>query len=158
MSDYSPQTRARVEQAQTDVADQLRRADTKAAALLPLFGGFLAGVVALTTRGLPVLAEALLWLAVAPMLVSVLLLLWAVRPRLGKGDGYGFVRFARAVSRPSQLLEEFEGEASVTALAVEVCRASVTVAAKYACVRRAVDLLVAGVLLTGVALVVTAVL
>ena len=51
----------RVEQAQAEVADQMRQTTTKAAALLPVFGGFLAGVVALTTRSLPVVAEVLLW-------------------------------------------------------------------------------------------------
>lgn len=54
MAGYSDQVLARVEQAQADVADQLRRADAEAGALLPLFGGFLAGAVALTTRALPV--------------------------------------------------------------------------------------------------------
>ena len=85
MSESSDQVVARIDKAQADVADQLRRADTKAATLLPLFGGFLAGVVALTTRSLPTAAEVVLWLAAAPMALSVLLLLSAVRPRISKG-------------------------------------------------------------------------
>ncbi|RAS58890.1 hypothetical protein C8D87_11760 [Lentzea atacamensis] len=158
MAGYSEQVLARVEQAQADVADQLRRADTKVALLLPLFGGFLAGVVALTTRGLPVVAEVLVWLAALPMFLSVLLLLSAVRPRFRVGDRYGFPHFAGFVERPSELLEQFDAEMPATAVAVDVCRLSVIVRAKYTAVRRAVDLLMAGLLLVGVALVVLAVL
>lgn len=158
MSENSDQVTARIDKAQADVADQLRRADTKAATLLPLFGGFLAGVVALTTRSLPVAAEAVLWLAAAPMAFSVLLLLSAVRPRISKGARYGFAHFAGYVERPSELLEQFENETSPTVLAVDVCRLSVIAQAKYANVRRAVDLLMAGLLLLGVALTVTAVM
>lgn len=158
MSETSDQVVARIDKAQADVADQLRRADTKAATLLPLFGGFLAGVVALTTRNLPTAAEAVLWLAAAPMAFSVLLLLSAVRPRIGKNARYGFTHFASYVERPSELLEQFESETSPTVLAVDVCRLSVIAQAKYANVRRAVDLLMVGLLLLGVALTVTAVM
>lgn len=158
MSGYSEHVLARVDQALADVADQLRRADTKAASMLPLFGGFLAGVVALTTRDLPVVAEVIMWLAAAPMMVSVLLLLSAVRPRNSKGARHGFAHFARYVERPSELLEQFESEAPATALAVDVCRLSLIVRAKYADVRRAIDLLMVGLVLLGVALVVTAAL
>lgn len=158
MSETSDQVVARIDKAQADVADQLRRADTKAATLLPLFGGFLAGAVALTTRSLPTAAEAVLWLAAAPMAFSVLLLLSAVRPRISKGVRYGFVHFASYVERPSELLEQFESETSATTLAVDVCRLSVIARAKYANVRRAVDLLMVGLLLLGVALTVTAVM
>ncbi|MDX8055750.1 DUF5706 domain-containing protein [Lentzea sp. BCCO 10_0798] len=158
MSEHSDKVVARVEQAHTDVADQLRRADTKAASMLPLFGGFLAGVVALARGGLPPVAQALLWLAAIPMMVSVLLLLSAVRPRSVEGARFGFARFAGLVERPSELLEQFEAEESATAQAVDVCRLSVIVRAKYADVRRAIDLLMVGVLLFGVAMAVTAVL
>ncbi|WP_329793568.1 Pycsar system effector family protein [Lentzea sp. DG1S-22] len=156
MSEHSDKVVARVEQAQTDVADQLRRADQKAASMLPLFGGFLAGVVALARGDVPPVAQAFLWLAAVPMMASVLLLLSAVRPRRVKGVEFGFVRFAGLVERPSELLEQFESEESATALAVDVCRASVIVRAKYTDVRIAIDLLMVGVLLFGVAVAVTA--
>lgn len=158
MAEYSDQVLARIGQAQADVADQLRRADTKAASLLPLFSGFLAGVVALTTRGLPTLAEVILWLSAVPMAVSVVLLLSAVRPRFSKGARYGFPHFASYVARPSELLDQLESETPATAMAVDVCRLSVIAQAKYVDVRRAVDLLLVGLLLLGIALVVTAVL
>jgi hypothetical protein len=157
MTSYDDQVVARIDSAQADVADQLRRADTKAATLLPLFGGFLAGVVALTTRSLPAVAEVFLWLAAAPMACSVLLLLSAVRPRISKRVRYGFAHFASYVERPSDLLEQFQNEPPAVARAVDVCHLSVIAQAKYAGVRRAVDLLYVGLLLLGVALVVTAV-
>ncbi|WP_235921568.1 Pycsar system effector family protein [Lentzea tibetensis] len=147
----------RIDQAQTDVADQLRRADAKAASLLPLFGGFLAGVVALTTRSMPAVVEVLLWLSALPMTASVLLLLSAVRPRISKHGRFGFALFAEFADRPSDLLTALAEETSIVAQAVVVCRSSVIVQLKYGRVRRAVDLLICGLLVLVVALVVTAV-
>jgi hypothetical protein len=146
-----------IEQAQADVNDQLRRADTKAAGLLPLFSGFLAGVVALSTRPMPVAAVVLLWLSAAPIAVAVLVLLHAVRPRFHDGDPFGFQRLVRFTGRPSELLTVLAQDTSATRQAVELSGLAAIVRAKYRRVRLAVDLLAVGLLLLAVSLAVTAV-
>jgi hypothetical protein len=153
----SPDAAARIEQAFTDVTDQLRRADTKAASLLPLFGGFLAGVVALSTRSMPVVSVVLLWLSAMPMVLAVLLLLNAVRPRFDDNAAFGFPRLVRFTGRPSELLSELAEESPLTAQAVEVSTLANIVRAKYRRVRTAVDLLVLGLLTLAVSLTVMAV-
>ncbi|WP_158844991.1 Pycsar system effector family protein [Saccharothrix deserti] len=157
MAEVAERVAKRVESAQSEVADQMRRADTKAATLLPLFGGFLAGVVALTTRPLPWAAELLLWVATAPALVSVVVLLTVVRPWLSKDDGYGFGYLAGFAEKPSDLLGEFDRQTGVTAQAVDVVRLSVRVKTKYRRVRAAVDALVCSAVLLAAALAVVAV-
>lgn len=157
MAEVSEHVVKRVEQAQAEVADQMRRADTKAAALLPLFGGFLAGVVALTTRHLPVMAEVLLWLATALALVSVVVLLTVIRPWLNKGDRYSFGFLSGFADKPSDLLAELDRQTGVTVQAVDTVRLSVRVKTKYRRVRAAVDSLVCSSVLLAAALAVVAV-
>ncbi|MGW4110194.1 Pycsar system effector family protein [Actinosynnema sp. NPDC004786] len=147
----------RVESAHVEVADQMRRADAKAGTLLPLFGGFLAGVVALTTRGLPFAAELLLWIATAPALVSVVILLTVVRPWLSREDSSGFGFLAGFAGKPSDLLVELDRQVSVRVQAVDVVRLSVRVQMKYRRVRVAVDALVCSAVLLAAALAVVAV-
>jgi hypothetical protein len=149
---------AQIDQAQIDVNDQLRRADTKAGSLLPLFSGFLAGVVALGTRPMPTVAVILLWLAAVPMALAVLVLLHAVRPRFGDSDPFGFPRLVRFTGRPSELLSALADQESLTSQAVELSTLAAIVRAKYRRVRLAVDLLGMGLLLLSVSLTLTALL
>ncbi len=155
--DTTAEVTAALDQAQADVNDQLRRADTKAASLLPLFSGFLAGVVALSTRPMPTAAVVLLWLAAAPIALAVLVLLHAVRPRFGDSDPFGFPRLARFTGRPSELLDTLTTDTSPTAQAVELSGLAAIVRTKYQRVRLAVDLLALGLLLLAVSLTVVAV-
>ncbi|WP_158853166.1 Pycsar system effector family protein [Saccharothrix deserti] len=153
----SGEVAVRVELAHADVAAQIVRADAKAGMLLPLFGGVLAGLVALTTRSLPLVAEVFLWLAAAPALVAVLLLLSVVRPRFGRRDDYGFPFLARFAERPSEVLAALADQPGEMARAVDAVRLAVLARTKYRRVRSAVDALVVSLLLVAVALTLAAV-
>lgn len=148
---------ARLESAHTDVAAQIVRADAKAGMLLPLFGGALAGLVALTTRSLPPVAEVFLWLAAAPALVAVLLLLSVVRPRFGRDEDYGFLFLARFAEKPSALLGALASQPGDVAVAVDAVRLAVLARVKYRRVRAAVDTLTVSLLLVAVSLALVAV-
>ncbi|MFD9734314.1 Pycsar system effector family protein [Umezawaea sp. NPDC059074] len=140
----APEITAVIDQAAADVNVQLARADTKASTLLPLFGAFLAGVVALSTRPMPTAAVVLLWVAAVLMLGAVLVLLLAVRPRFGNADPFGFPRLARFVDRPGEVLNVLVEDTTPLRQAKELCGLAVIVRAKYVRVRLAVDLIVAG--------------
>ncbi|WP_433267263.1 Pycsar system effector family protein [Actinosynnema sp. CS-041913] len=148
----------RVELAHADAAAQIVRADTKAAGLLPLFGGALAGVVALATRPLPSAAGLVLWGAAVPALVAVLLLLLVLRPRFGPGDDFGFSFLARFADEPAGLLDTLAGQpAGAEVQAADAVRLAVIAATKFRRVRGAVDCLLLSLLLVAAALAVTAV-
>ncbi|MFK0243545.1 hypothetical protein ACIQUM_02520 [Amycolatopsis azurea] len=73
-----------VQRAHEHVRDDLRKADTKAQALLSVVAAVLAGVVALTTRSVSPVAMVALWAAAVPVFGAVLVLLSALRPRLSQ--------------------------------------------------------------------------
>lgn len=148
-----------VESAFADVVAQVGQANGKATGLLPLFGGAVVGVVALSTRAMPVAAQLLLWPAAGCALAAVLMLLWVVRPQFTDRDDNGFPFLARFADRPSALLEVLRGREGPgdVALAVHTVRLAVIVRRKYVRVRAAVDLIVMAVLLVAVALIVMAV-
>ncbi|GAA1308109.1 Pycsar system effector family protein [Saccharothrix xinjiangensis] len=148
---------SRVELAHADAAAQIGRADSKAGMLLPLFGGVLAGVVALSTRPLPPVAGVLLWLAAVPALAAVLLLLSVVRPRFSRDDDYGIGFLAGFADRPSQVLAALAEPPGEVAQAVDTVRLSVNARGKYRRVQVAVDALMVALLLVASALVVVAV-
>jgi hypothetical protein len=69
------------------VRDELRRADSKATTLLSLVGIAAAGIVALATSKLTLVAAVALGTAALPFIVAVLVLLSTIRPRLGRNAG-----------------------------------------------------------------------
>ena len=155
--DTTAEVTARIDLEQTDVNDQLRRADAKAASLLPMFSGFLAGVVALSTRPMPTAAVVLLWLSAVPIALAVLALLNVVRPRFSDRDSFGFPRLVTFTGRPSELLDTLTEDASPTVQAVALSGCAAIVRTKYRRVRLAVDLLTIGLVLLAMSLAVAAV-
>lgn len=151
----------RVGAAHEEAAAHLGRGDVKSLGLLPLFGGFAAAVVAVTSRPMPWWAQVALWVSVGLALAAVLLLLSVVRPWLGGDDGYGLVWLSKFAGSPSAVMaavEQQEQQPSPTAQAVDTVRLSARAVGKYRRVQRAVDCLICGtaalaVGLTGVALV-----
>ncbi|SDD68484.1 Pycsar system effector family protein [Actinokineospora iranica] len=138
--------------------DELRRADAKATTLLSLVGAALAGVIALSGRSLPIAASVTLWVSAAPILVSVLLLLSAIRPRLGPTEPAPGTWLYAAAFGPSALLKSLADEnESAMSRAVHACELGVIAQAKYDRIRRAVGLLVLGLGVLVLALVLSVV-
>jgi hypothetical protein len=141
----------RVVQAHEQARDELRRADTKATTLLSVVGAALAGVVALTTRQqISPAAVVALWAAAVPIFGAVLVLLAAIRPRLGQFPTPG--TWLDAVFHgPAVLLETPSAAAAV--LAEDVVLLGGIAVDKYQRVGRSVSLLFVGLSVLGVALV-----
>jgi hypothetical protein len=139
------------------VREEIQRADAKATTLLSLVGAALAGVIALSTRTVPVPAAVALWCSVAPILSSVLVLLSAIRPRLNTDPVAGTWLHAAQVGA-SALLESYQddGESTVSA-AHDVCVLARIARAKYVRIQHAVALLVVGLAALTVALVLSVV-
>jgi hypothetical protein len=136
--------------ARDQVRDELRRADSKATTLLSLVGATLAGIIALTGRSLPPVATIALWTSALPIGLSVLLLLAAIRPNLNGAAPGSWLH--TLTSEPYELLKYYK-----TAHPVDVVH-DVRSLARIACrkfvrIRRAVTLLVLGLVVLAVALV-----
>ncbi|GAA4828307.1 hypothetical protein GCM10025787_03320 [Saccharopolyspora rosea] len=131
-----------------DVQDQLRRADTKAQALLGLTVGVLAGVAGLTRTGVSPAALVLLCLAALPTAAAVAFLLLVIRPYLG-GAHAGFVRWALFTDNPAALLEDLDRPAkqSLGDAAHELATLSRLAVGKYERITIATYLLLAGLAL-----------
>lgn len=136
--------------------DELRRADGKATTLLSLVGAAFAGVIALTGRHLPAVAEVILWGAAVPMLSAVVLLLSAIRPRLNPDPMPGSWLYAAQVG-PASLLESYDAASAPTSTATDVCTLARIARCKYRRIGHAVTLLVIGLGLLAVALTVAGV-
>ena len=136
--------------ARDQVRDELRRADSKATALLSLVGATLAGIIALTGRSLPPIATVALWTSALPIGLSVLLLLAAIRPNLNGAAPGSWLH--SLTCEPFELLKYYKAAHpvdvvyDVRGLAQIACR-------KFICIRRAVNLLVLGLVVLAVALV-----
>jgi hypothetical protein len=136
--------------ARDHVRDELRRADSKATTLLSLVGAALAGVVALTGRNLPPVATIALWASAVPIGLSVLLLLAAIRPNLNGAAPGSWL--SSLTSEPYELVKYFRTAHpvdvvyDVQSLARIACR-------KFIRIRRAVNLLVLGLVVLAAALV-----
>lgn len=141
----------RLAAAHEQVRDELRRADTKATTLLSLVGAAMAGVIALANQDVSGSGAVLLWLSLAPIFGSVVLLLATIRPRLPRHPVPGTWLFAAAVG-PSTLLETCRDTNAVTT-ATHVCNLARIARTKY----RRVGLAVA-LLLTGLAVLLAALL
>lgn len=138
----------------TQAQDALQRADTKATTLLKLVGLALAGVIALVNSDPTGAALTLLWLALAPILASVVLLLVTILPRLNRDPVPGTWLYAAQVG-PSTLLDTYTAT-TPTATATHVCVIAQRARRKYQYVQAAVGLLVAGLPLLVAALAVIA--
>lgn len=130
--------------ASTQAQDALRRADTKATTLLQLVGLALAGVIALVNNEPAGAAATLLWLALAPILASVVLLLVTILPRLNRDPVPGSWLYAAQVG-PSTLLDTYTA-AAPTATAAHLCVVAQRARRKYQFVQLAVGLLLTGLL------------
>lgn len=142
---------ARLADGLTQVQDELRRADTKATALLGMFGAALAGALALTRTGPSPVATVLLYLAVAPIAAAVVQLLLALRPRIG--GTAGFTRWAHMVNDPTALLTDLSLPTRYTTrvAALLLTDLSALAVTKYRLIRHAVHLLLAGLALLALA-------
>jgi hypothetical protein len=138
------------------VQDALRRADTKATTLLSLVGAAMAGVIALGNRDVSGAGAALMWLSLAPIFASVVLLT-AIRPRLNRHPIRGTWLYAAQVG-PATLLETY-GETDVDAVstATHVCTLARIARGKYRRIAVAVALLLAGLVVLMVSLLAMAV-
>jgi hypothetical protein len=138
------------------VRAELARADAKAALLLSWAGGAFAVVAALGITGsanLPTAAMVGLWGAAALLATAVVVLLIAVRPRIPRTGGTGFIAHARMTSGPALLASLALTEADRLAeVAAEVQLLSRIAVAKYTTLRVAVDLLIAALAVLAIAL------
>ncbi|WP_407642679.1 Pycsar system effector family protein [Actinokineospora alba] len=109
--------------------------------------------MALTGRPLPVVAAVTLWLSAAPISVSVLLLLAAIRPRLTDNPATG--SWLDAAHRgPASLLATYRADTETgLAAAHDLCGLAVIARAKYRRIQTAVTALVIGLGVLTVALV-----
>lgn len=132
--------------ADAQVQDALRRVDSKATALLTLFGAALAGAIALAARHPAGAGAVLLWVSLAPIGAAVTLLLLTIRPQLTTRPIPGTWLYAAQVG-PSTLLGTYTPDrADLMAVAEHVCDLARIARAKYRRVRTAVVLLLVGLL------------
>lgn len=148
--------RSVVDAAFADVVAQIGQANGKAHGLLPLFGGAIAGVVALAVRPMPMAARVLLVVAAVCAFAAVVLLLSVVRPQFTADEDHGFPFIARFATRPAALLVALEDRPGELATAEHTARLAVIARRKYRRVRAAVDLIVMALLLVAAALTVAA--
>ncbi len=148
-------TPARLNAAHEQVRDELRRADTKATTLLSLVGAAMAGVIALAGREVTGAGAVLLWVSLAPIFASVVVLLTAVRPRLRRLPVPGTWLHAAKVG-PATLLETYQSDQIMTT-ADDVCVLARIARAKYQRITVAVTLLLVGLTTLLVSLFATAV-
>jgi hypothetical protein len=136
--------------ARADVKAEIARTDAKVSLLLAFVGALLAGVWTVASGRRLAAAAAVFGGAGVVLLVAVAgVLLWAVRPNLGGDRPVGFPRWARLSA------EEIRGDLAGDDRAEHIAALSRIAVAKYAHLRRAVDLTcVAGVLLALAAMVV----
>lgn len=151
MSDHNVPDAAGLVSAHDQVQDALRRADSKATALLSVVGAALAGVIALANRDLSEAGTVLMWLALAPIFGSVVLLLMTIRPRLNRHPVPGTWLHAAQVG-PSTLLDTCS-DADTLTVATDVCVLARIARRKYRRIALAV-----GLLLTGLATLVVSLL
>lgn len=130
---------------EAEAQEALRRADTKAATLLQLVGLALAGVMALVSTSPTGAAAVLLWLALAPILASVVLLLVTILPRLGRHPVPGTWLHAATVT--ASALPDTSTDAARVNADTHLCRVARMARRKYRYVQAAVALLITGLVL-----------
>ncbi|MFI7038386.1 Pycsar system effector family protein [Microbispora rosea] len=139
------------------VRAELARVDAKAGLLVGWAGAALAVVITVTTAAtgtnrVPAVALTGLWAAAGLLGVAVVVLLLAVRPRIPRIGGTGFVVHARAAS-PAALLHTLTAADAANHLAADVWLLSRLAVAKYRRLRLAVDFLIVALLVLAVALI-----
>ncbi|MEV4183417.1 Pycsar system effector family protein [Streptosporangium canum] len=152
--------RQRVTDLQTEstaVRAELTRVDGKAGLLLSWAGGAFAVVAGLTaaatsTARLPGLALVGLWGVAGLLATAVTVLLVAVRPRIPRTGGTGFIAHARAASA-HDLLCRLDSRPETAA--ADVWLLSRLAVAKYRRIRLAVDLLIGALALLAIVLPLT---
>ncbi|KAF2779090.1 Pycsar system effector family protein [Streptomyces sp. OM5714] len=134
--------------AHAEVKAEIARTDTKTALLLAFVGAVLAGTFAIA-REVPLTVPAVVagGLGLALLVGAAGLLLWSVRPNL-RGR-HGFPLWAT-------LTTDEIGDAVARDLAADIAGLSRLAVAKFTCLRRAVDLILAGGALLIFAAVLTA--
>ncbi|MBE3014306.1 hypothetical protein IL992_34790 [Microbispora sp. NEAU-D428] len=138
------------------VRAELARVDAKAGLLLGWTGAALAVVISVTTAAtstnrVPTVALAGLWAAAGLLGLAVAVLLLAVRPRIPRIGGTGFVVHARAAS-PAALLHTLTTTDPAGDVAADVWLLSRLAVTKYRRLRLAVDLLMVALLVLAAAL------
>lgn len=141
--------------AETDAARaELARIDGKAAALIGWAGTAFAVVsAAATVTTLPTAATAAIVAGAGLLAAAVAVLLTVIRPRIPRHGGTGFVRIARLRDREQlQELVPVTPTAQRSQAANDVLMLSRIALAKYRCLRLAVDLLLAALVVLAAAL------
>ncbi|MEU7938566.1 Pycsar system effector family protein [Microbispora bryophytorum] len=138
------------------VRAELARVDAKAGLLLSWAGAALAVVITVTTAAIstthvPATALAGLWAGAGLLGVAVVVLLLAVRPRIPRIGGTGFVVHARAAS-PAALLHTLTIADAAGQVAADVWLLSRLAVAKYRRLRLAVDFLIVALVVLAAAL------
>lgn len=151
----TPSIPAGLDTARVQVSEEIKRADAKGSTLLSLVGIALAGVVALTGRTLPGAASVLLWVSAVPIAASVVLLLAAIRPRLGRTPVPGTWLHAASVG-PGELLDSYSSRHEPLMVAAHVCVLARIARAKHRCIAAAVLLLGVGLAVLAAALICSA--
>ncbi|MFH9858641.1 Pycsar system effector family protein [Streptomyces sp. NPDC017202] len=126
--------------AHAEVKAEITRTDTKTALLLAFVGAVLAGTVSLA-REIPMNPAAGVagGAGVAVLVAAAGLLLRSTRPNLGnRRERFGFPLWATLTA------EEITATVSGTDLAADIAGLSRIAVAKFTCLRRAVDLTMAG--------------
>jgi hypothetical protein len=134
--------------AHAEVKAEIARTDTKTALLLAFVGAVLAGTFTVA-RDVPLNTPAIVAgsIGLALLVGAAGLLLWSVRPNLS--GRHGFPLWAT-------LTAEEVGAAVATDLAADIAGLSRLAVAKFTCLRRAVDLTLAGGALLILAAILTA--
>lgn len=132
--------------------DELKRADTKATTLLSLIGASLAGVIALSRASMNTPAMVLLWCAAAPITGAVLVLLLAIKPRLGAASPGTWLHAAEL--GPEALLDDRDVTVHRYELAEHTCSLGSIAVKKFRRIRDAITLLTTGLGLLVIALIV----
>jgi hypothetical protein len=144
---------SRLDEAREQVYTELGRVDSKAATLLSAVSVFVAAAVfALDKVTLPTLSQLGLGVAAVPIVAAVVLLLDAIRPRLGGNPRCGTWLYAARHGRDSLL----DDSASVEDLADHTVALGRSAARKYVRVAIAVWLIQTGLVLLVTSLTVAA--
>lgn len=141
-------THANLADAKGDLKAEIARTDTKAGLLLAFTGTVLAGVLAAAaTVNVPLPALVAAGAACSALTGAAMVLLAAVRPHLGGNDRASFPYWARLTTEQITAAMRDDRRADVVRVLSGIAMR------KYSALRRAVDLIRAGVLLLALAAV-----
>ncbi|MFJ4879933.1 Pycsar system effector family protein [Streptomyces sp. NPDC088745] len=137
----------RLQQARTEVIAEIGRTDSKAAALLAAFGLPLAVLVAVVPgKEITTAATVLIGLGAAGLVAAMLVVLLAVRPRIGGTTRGSYLHWATCT--PEQLRADVAADNN----AEQIVKLSRIAAAKYRRLRLAIDITAGALVLLALAL------